>query len=72
MQRLSISEVKHNFSLNSELQSEYSYYFMVYYGIFNLKRFKPCKDVTLLPLDLCYTNVIFELSSDAHIKMHWG
>ncbi len=24
--------------------------------------------VTLLPLDLCYTNVIFELSSDPHIK----
>lgn len=28
--------------------------------------------VTLLPLDLCYTNVIFELSSDPHIKNALG
>ena len=28
--------------------------------------------VTLLPLDLCYTNVIFELSSDPHIKTALG
>ncbi|EJR66174.1 hypothetical protein IIO_00790 [Bacillus cereus VD115] len=26
--------------------------------------------VTLLPLDLRYANVIFELSSEAHVKMH--
>ncbi len=28
--------------------------------------------VTLLPLDLCHTNVIFELSSDPHIKNALG
>ena len=28
--------------------------------------------ITLLPLDLCYTNVIFELSSDPHIKNALG